>query len=195
MDWFESFPPWAVFLVVMLAGLLVIAGLALALRRRMRVSFPYNRRPTALAPEERALYQGLDKAVGDRALILPKLHAADVLSVRRNVSRRRTASALERLGAHAFDFVVCDPRDTRPLVAVELERSQEATQRRRHARFLEEACQAAGLELLHIPASEQYSTEELREQLRPYLERSDSFHAGDITSDGRREPILDLPAE
>ncbi|MEX1080929.1 MAG: DUF2726 domain-containing protein [Halofilum sp. (in: g-proteobacteria)] len=195
MDWFESFPPWALFPGVPLAVLLAIAVLALALRRRTRVSYPYNRRPAVLAPDERALHQSLEQAVGDRALILPKLHAGDALSVRRNLSRRRAAGALNRLGAHAFDFVVCDPRDTRPLVAVELERPQEAAEHRRQARFLEEACHAAGFELLRVPAGEQYSTDELREQLRPYLERSNGFDAGDLTTDGRREPILDLPAE
>lgn len=194
MEWFGTIPPWAVFPVVTLAGVLVIVAIAIVLRRRVGGTFPYNRRPAVLEPEERALQQALAQAVGERGLLLPKLRASDVLSVRRNTSRRQAAGALDRIGSRAFDFVVCDPHDTRPLVAVELERTQESAQRRRRERFLDAACNAAGLGLVRVPASEQFASTELREQLRPYLERSESLNVGEVTPDGRREPILDLPA-
>lgn len=194
MEWSETFPPWIVFPVVTLAAVLLIVGLAIALRRRMGDSFPYNRRAAVLEPEERALHQALHQAVGDRTLLLPKVGVGDVLSVRRNVSRRRAAAAQARLSGYVFDFVVCEPRDTRPLVVVELEQPGSG-QRRRRDRFLDEACEAASLGLVRVPATEQYAADELREQLRPYIERSESFSAGEVTPDGRREPILDLPTE
>ncbi len=194
MEWSEALPPWAMFAMVTLAGVLLIVALALAFRRRVGDSFPYHRQAVVLSPEERALHQGLQQAVADRALLLSKVGVADVLSVRRNLSRRRAAAALQRIAGLSFDFVVCEPQDTRPLVAVELER-QETGQRRRRDRFLDEACHAAGLGLLRVPPSEQYAAEDLREQLRPYIDRSERFSGGEVTPDGRREPILDLPAE
>lgn len=194
MDWTEI-PPWIIFAAVTLAGVLLVLILAVVVRRRVGDSFPYTRQPAVLTPEEQSFHGALQQAVGDRALLLAKLRVADVLGVRKNLPRRRSAKALERIAARSFDFVLCAPGDTRPLVVVELDRPQQSSQRRRRDRFLDEACSAAGLGLLRVPPSEEYAAAELREQLRPYIERSEAFRTGEVTVDGRREPILDLPVE
>lgn len=192
MDWTETLPPWVMLTAVALAVLLLV--LVLVLRRRRGDSFPYRRRPAVLTPEEHSLFSALQHAVGDRVLLLTKPRVAEVLELRKGLRKRHAARAREQISMHSFDFVLCAPADSRPLVAVELLASEQSAERRKRDRFLDEACHAAGLGLLHIPQSDSY-TDNLIEKLRPHLERSQPGHGGDITPDGRREPILDLPTE
>ncbi len=193
MDWTETLPPWV---IPAAAGLVVLTVLILALRLRRRGdSFPYRRRMAVLTPDEHALFSALQNAVGDRVLLLAKLRLCDVLELRKGLRKGHAARALERLATYSFDFVLCAPADTRPLVAVELLAPEASAERRERDRFLDEACNAAGLGLLRIPQNDSYAAEDLLERLRPHLERSQPSHGGDITPDGRREPILDLPNE
>lgn len=194
MDWTETLPPWAMLAAVVLAALLLVLVLTLVLRRRGD-SFPYRRRPAVLTPEEHALLSALQQAVGDRALLLTKLRVADVLDLRTGLRKRHAARALERIATRSFDFVVCAPTDTRPLVAVDLLAPEQSAERRARDRFLDEACNAAGLGLVRIPQNDAYAADDLREKLRPHIERNELGRGGEITPDGRREPILDLPTE
>lgn len=195
MDWTETYPPWVMLAAAALAVLLLVLVLFLALRRRRGDSFPYRRRPAVLTPEEHSLLSALQQAVGDRALLLTKLRVADVLDLRKGLRKRHAERALERIATRSFDFVLCAPADTRPLVAVDLLAPEQSSDRRERDRFLDEACHAAGLSLVRIPQSESYAIDELREKLRPHIERNEPGRGGEITPDGRREPILDLPNE
>lgn len=194
MDWTETLPPWVMLTAVALVVLLLVLILASRVRRRRRDSFPYRRQPTVLTPEEHSLFSALQYTVGDRVLLLTKPRVAEVLELRKGLRKRHAARAREQISMHSFDFVLCAPADSRPLVAVELLAANESAADRARDHFLDEACSAAGLGLLRIPQSDSY-TEDLIEKLRPYLERSQPARGGDITPDGRREPILDLPTE
>lgn len=193
MDWTETLPPWGMLTAVVLAVLLILV-LALLLRRRRGDSFPYRRRPAVLTPEEHSLFSALEHTVGDRVLLLTKPRVAEVLELRKGLRKRHAARAREPISMYSFDFVLCAPADSMPLVAVELLAANESAADRARDRFLDEACNAAGLGLLRIPQSDSY-TEDLIEKLRPYLERSQPTRGGELTPDGRREPILDLPTE
>lgn len=193
MEWMEILPPWVTFVVVTLAGILLLVLVALALRRRRRRTFPCTRQPAVLSREERALLTLLQQAVDDKMLVLPKVRAADVLAVRHNVRRRRRRAAARELAAEYFDFVLCMHTDSRPLVAVELEGGKGDSER---DRFLDEVCASCAFGLLRVPGADAYTAEQLREQLRPHIQSSrTAVPTGDMTPDGRREPILDLPAD
>lgn len=194
MDWTKTLPPWVIPAAAGLVVLLVLI-LVVRLRRRRGDSFPYRRRMTVLTPEEHTLFSALQHAVGDRVLLLAKLRVCDVLELRKGLRKRQAARALEGSNTYSFDFVLCAPADTRPLVAIELLAPHESAEQRERDRFLNEACTAAGLGLLRIPHNDAHAPEDLFDKLRPHLERSQPSHGGDITPDGRREPILDLPSE
>lgn len=124
------------------------------------MSLPYQGRGTLLTKGEAAFYGPLLEAVGDRFQIMCKVRVADVLTCSEADWRRGYGGAISQ---KHLDFVLCEPRTTRIILAVELDdRSHDAPHRQRRDRFLNETLQAAGIRLLRIRARAEYSVEILR---------------------------------
>lgn len=182
--------------VLTIAALAVLLLLWLVLRTRHRRATPppYIRRPAILAAPERALLSALRDAAGERAIVLVKIPLRNALAPRRTLRRGRQRKALATLGDRRFDFLLCAPDDTRPLVAIMLERDT-GKRRRKSRQFIDDACAAAGLGLLRLDPEQHHSAEALHDALRRWLEPTPADPRADPLLEGRREPILDLPEE
>lgn len=184
-------------LIVMAIAVLVVlllAGLGLRARRRRAGHQPYTRRPAVLAAPERALFSGLRYAAGEQAIVLVKVPLRNALAPRRTLRRGQQRRALARLDDRRFDFLLCAPDDTRPLVAVMIERDTDK-RRRKSRQFIDDACAAAGLGLLRLDPEQRHSVERLRDALRGWLEPAPTNPRTDPLLEGRQEPILDLPED
>ncbi len=181
-----------VVLTIAALAVLLLIWLVLRGRRRRAAPPPYVRRPALLAAPERALLSGLRYAVGEQAIVLVKVPLRNALAPRRTLRRGQQRKALARLGDRRFDFLLCAPDDTRPLVAIMLE--QDTDKRRRQSRqFIDDACAAAGLGLLRLDPEQRHSVETLHDALRSWLEPAPTDPRADPLLEGRQEPILDLP--
>lgn len=179
--------------IAALAALLLV-WLAFRRIRRRAASAPYVRRPALLAAAERALLSGLRHAAGEQAIVLVKVPLRAVLAPRRTLRRGQQRKALARLEDRRFDFLLCSPDDTRPLVAIMIER--DAGKRGRKSRqFVDDACAAAGLGLLRLDPDQRHSVEALHDALRSWLEPAPTDPRADPLLEGRQEPILDLPED
>lgn len=128
--------------------------------RRRRESLPYEGRGTLLTKGEAAFFGPLQEAVGAEFQIMCKVRVADVLTCSDADWRRGFGGAISQ---KHLDFVLCEPRTTRIILAVELDdRSHEAPHRQRRDRFLNDTLKAAGMRLLRIKARAQYSTDIIR---------------------------------
>lgn len=140
--------------------------------------------PQFLSKAERSFYGVLTDAVDGRGLTFAKVRVADVLAPRKGLDRSAWARAFNRISAKHFDFVVCEPRDCSVHLAVELDDSTHSRARRRDRdRFLDKACESAGLPLLRIRAARAYSVEEIRGNIEQQVPR------------WRSEPVSDVPAD
>lgn len=128
---------------------------------------PYRVRDDFLSQAEASLYRVLLSVLSTQATICPKVRLADVFFVSRPDKNR---AFYNRIIQKHVDFLACDPRSMKPLLAIELD---DATHRRsdRIARdeFVDDVFQAAGLPLLHIRAQRDYSAEELGAQIAPFI--------------------------
>ncbi|QDV90760.1 hypothetical protein RAS2_18430 [Phycisphaerae bacterium RAS2] len=98
-----------------------------------------------------------------------KVRVADVLTCSDADWRRGFGGAISQ---KHLDFVLCEPRTTRIILAVELDdRSHEAPHRQRRDRFLNESLQAAGIRLLRIKARARYSADIIRRLVFARLHR------------------------
>lgn len=128
--------------------------------RRHRDSLPYEGRGTLLTKGEAAFYGPLQEAVGAEFQIMCKVRVADVITCSEADWRRGFGGAISQ---KHLDFVLCEPKTTRIVLAVELDdRSHEAPHRQRRDRFLNETLQTAGIRLLRVKARAQYSAEIIR---------------------------------
>jgi len=134
--------------------------------------FPYQLQHNFLTPSELNFFQSLRRAVGNRAVICPKVRLGDVVWV--NVKDRSQAVGYtNKIDRKHVDFLLCDPATMKPLVGIELDdSSHEREDRQARDVFVDGVFAAAGLPLIHVPVKRAYVVEEIAAQLAPYLKIS-----------------------
>ena len=120
-----------------------------------------------LSPAERSFLGVLSQATGDDWRAFAKVRIANVLTPEKGISRSRWQSAFNAMSAKHFDFLLCDPADCVPKLAVELDdKSHDQSRRRRRDRLVEAACGSAGLPLLRVKGARAYQIAEIKDQIR-----------------------------
>jgi hypothetical protein len=136
--------------------LLVVVAVLLARGRRL----PYRKCDHLLTAAERSFWGVLSDVVDGSYHVAWKVRMADLVWVPAGTRDRQRH--LNRVLAKHLDFVLCDPRSTEPVLAIELDDSshQESDRRRRDA-FVDAALRAAALPLLRVPARRSYVAREI----------------------------------
>ena len=123
-------------------------------------AFPYRRKDYLLSKAERSFFGVLQDAVGDQYLIFAMVRLADLIYIPRGTESRQ--SHLNRIISKHIDFVLCDPKTVRPLLAIELDdSSHNRADRKDRDAFVNDALDAADLPLLRVPARRGYNEKEL----------------------------------
>lgn len=153
-----------------LLAILALAGLGLyrLLQSVGPAAPPYQKRASLLTPAERQFYRVLQGAVAGDWPIFAMVRLADLIQVKpRTPSYRRWLGPI--IGKH-IDFVVCDPENLEPRLAIELDdASHDTPQRQERDRLVNEALAAAGLPLLRVRVASGYDLAALRKQVREQL--------------------------
>ncbi|MBK1726721.1 hypothetical protein CKO13_06730 [Halorhodospira neutriphila] len=145
---------------------IVIAFIKRGLGTQELPEVPYQRKESLFTNAERSFLGVLDQAIDERLRVFGKVRVADVLSVKSVGDRKRWQQAFNRINAKHFDFVLCRASDLSLLAVIELDdQSHNQDRRKRRDDFLEEACQAADLPLIRIPAKRNYTVAELRSEI------------------------------
>ncbi len=118
--------------------------------------YTYALRDDFLSHAEVSFFQVLRAAVAADSLIFPKVRLADLVFPPRQEGQ---FGAWQRINRKHVDFVLCDPRTLRPLVALELDdRSHRRPDRLERDAFVDRVFADAGLPLVHVPARRSYDT-------------------------------------
>jgi len=121
---------------------------------------PYRIKDRFLTDAERSFYHVLRTAAGADLAICPMVRLADVLSI--TARKREFWSALNKISAKHVDFLLCDARTMKPVLAIELDdASHRRSDRASRDEFLDAACEAAGLPVLHVPVRRAYDPREI----------------------------------
>ncbi len=124
--------------------------------------FPYLARQCLLTPAELNFYRVLVTALGQRYCIFTQIPISNLVYPKSG--DRKTNSALrQKIVYKRVDFALCDLATLRPLAAIELDDASH-DQPNRVARdvFVDQVFAAAGIPLIHIPASTNYTPADLR---------------------------------
>ena len=147
-----------------------VAAVMLLGESKVPVSHPYQAKGCLLTAAERSFLGVLDKTVGDNARIFSQVRIADVLSVRKDLSRSDWQTAQNKINSKHVDFVICDPSTLSLLCAIELnDKSHEKRKRIERDEFVESAFKAANIPLIWIKAKKGYSVDEIGARLSPYV--------------------------
>jgi hypothetical protein len=128
--------------------------------------FPYHVRDDFLSPAEQNFYLVLKSAVGDWALICPKVSLGDLFYAKSS-DPGEYCTYTNKVDRKHIDFLLCDPRTVKPMLGIELDdRSHQRADRQERDQFVEEVFTAAKLPLARVPVQRNYNAAELRASLR-----------------------------
>jgi hypothetical protein len=136
-----------------------------------QVSLPYRRKDYLLSQAERSFFGVLSDAVNGRYLVFAKVRLADLVWLPKGTERRQTH--VNRVQSKHIDFLVCDHREVRPLLAIELDdASHGRPDRVTRDQFVDAALSAAGLPFLRVAARKAYNVAQVREQVERAIQAS-----------------------
>ncbi len=128
---------------------------------------PYRQRDDFLSAAELSFYRVLCTAIGDRAVICPKVNLADIFFVARLNENQSFRNKIDR---KHVDFLLCDPATMRPLCGIELDDSSHSRRDRQDRdEFVDQVFDVAGLPLIRVPARASYNPAGLLELIEPHL--------------------------
>ena len=137
--------------------------------------YPCKLRDPLLSTAETSFYQVLLAIVGQRVVICPKMHLADVLCVGANKPATKAAQAsqsafFKRIADQRIDFLLCERYTLKPLLAIELyNHNLPRAQRKKRDGFIDRVFKAAKLPVLHFVVQAQYRVKALALRIAPYL--------------------------
>ncbi len=124
-----------------------------------------------LTPAELNFFPVLREVASQRFGVLAKVRLGDILTVPGQGSKPTTAR--NRIQQKHVDFLLVDPLTTRPVLVIELDdASHERQDRRERDSFLNRACAAAGVPVLHVKARHAYAPAELARAVEDKLGRA-----------------------
>ena len=119
---------------------------------------------------EADFFRVLKVVVGARGHVLAQVSLKQLLWFPPDQDRSVLQKWRNKVAQKSVDFILCDPATLRPLVAIELDEPSHTTpQRQTRDEDVESILAAAGLPLVHVLTSRNYSTRELEEWLGPHL--------------------------
>lgn len=132
---------------------------------------PYQRKESLLTPAELSFYHCLKQTVGNKLDIFAQVRVADVLEVTADRSKRQ--SFFNRISGKHFDFLLCHPKTSMIILAIELDdSSHKRKDRKERDSFLNQACEDANLVLLRFPVAPSYDVKELKTSLQEGINQS-----------------------
>jgi hypothetical protein len=119
---------------------------------------PYRLREYFLSTPEISLFRLLQKMVGERYVICPKVALTDIFNI---VRPNENVHYYNKIFRKHVDFLLCDPKTLKPALAVELVKPIARTETRASDQFMEDLFTAEGIPLVHIPLGENYEVADL----------------------------------
>jgi hypothetical protein len=124
-----------------------------------------------LTPAEQLFYEQLDLVIDGRLQILCKVRLADLIQVESRQPEERNR-VFRRIASKHIDFVLVEPGNLAPMLAIELDdSSHERADRRERDEYLEELFETVRFPLLRIKASATYNRRALVDALEQALKR------------------------
>jgi predicted RNA-binding Zn-ribbon protein involved in translation (DUF1610 family) len=125
---------------------------------RAREQLPYRLREQFLSTPERALLRTLQKMMGDRYLICPKVALNDIFYVARP---NENIHFFNKFFRKHVDFLLCEPDTFKPAIGIELVKPISKAETREADQFMADLFLSARLPLVHIQSREHYLEKDL----------------------------------
>lgn len=159
------------YLIGLVVILLVIGGVLSFLKQQQgeggvgddRV-LPYRKNKYLLTKAEASFYHHLTKCVAGQYVVFVKVRLIDLIGVKKGAEQY--AKFRNYIINKHIDFVLCTLDTLEPRLLIELDdKSHEREDRQKRDKFVDRACAAAEVEIMHVPVKRSYEMEEIRDYL------------------------------
>jgi predicted RNA-binding Zn-ribbon protein involved in translation (DUF1610 family) len=126
--------------------------------QKAREQLPYRLREHFLSTPERALLRVLQKMMGERYLICPKVALNDIFYIARP---NENVHFFNKFFRKHVDFLLCEPETLKPSIGIELVKPIFKAETREADQFMADLFISARLPLIHVQSSEHYVEKDL----------------------------------
>lgn len=152
----------AAFIFLMLCSVVVLA--------KKNHAHPYEILSSILTPPEQQFYKVLSSTLQGRAIVMAKVRIADLIKVRRTISRKTFWRHFSKISQKHIDFVLVDPQSFASLCVIELDdKSHARPDRILRDRFVNQVMAQTDIPLYRFPVRRRYDRAKLLQILSPCL--------------------------
>lgn len=153
-------------------------------QRRKKTHLPYRRRRFLCTDGEWRFCQKLEEAVGDRFTVMMQVRVGSLLETKTDDWK----SWGRRVSQKSFDFVLVQRGSSFAAAAIELDdKTHLLPERRKRDKFLDQACERAGLPLIRFKTARRYDVDEIRNVVKASLPKK----ACEVRPNDAPPPLLD----
>lgn len=154
----------SLFFFLFLLFLAVILIIVLLQKEKPLGNSTYRKKTSVMNESEQAFFASLQKTLGDRYLILSMVRVADFVEINEEaVPYKNRRGFLNRIVSKHVDFLICDRKDTKPLLAIELDgKSHSGYKKRERDQFVDGLYKGIDLPIEHIPTGANFEDEAIR---------------------------------
>lgn len=155
----------AIGFVIVMAVAGAVAGLLGRGSAPTRSNLPYEKQAYFFSRAERSFYEVLRRACGSELQVFAKVGLKDLVRVRKGTEGRQAHQ--NRIQQKHVDFVLCTVDTLLPVLVVELDDASHGSEKSQARDGDKDAIlEAAGLQVLRVPARASYNERELAEAIR-----------------------------
>jgi very-short-patch-repair endonuclease len=152
-------------LVFVFVLLLVIVATIKILRQKAQgvQNYPYEKEQSLFSPAERSFLGVLEQADNGRHRFMGKVRLADIVKVKRGMSKSAWQNAFNKIQSKHVDIVACDPASLSVQFVIELDDSTHGQSKRQDRdQFVDNTLRAAGIPVIHFLAKKAYSVPDIQ---------------------------------
>ncbi len=143
-------------------GLVVVVALLASRLNDNSFPFPFEKKQAIFTSAEKNFNTLLEQAVGPQYRVLNRVKLADIITIRKGVSKRATQAAISNANSKYLDFVVCD-RNTMALCGViDLVDTKGGGYKVRKDWFVSGSLEASSIPHVRIKVKNNYSIDEIK---------------------------------
>lgn len=159
---FELLESTMEFILFMMIALVVIVALMATRLIDTSYPFPFDRKTTVFTHAEKNFHQLLEQAVGNKYRIVNRVKLADIVTIRKGVSKKAAQKALFNAKNKYLDFAICDKETMELAGVIDLVDTQGKGYKVKKDWFVSGALEAAAIPHVRIKVKGHYTLDEIK---------------------------------
>lgn len=145
-----------------LISLVVIVAMLASRLNDNSFPFPFDKKETLFTGAEKNFQLLVEQALGEQYKVINRVRLADIITIRKGVSKKASQTALKNAENKYLDFVICERGNMKMLGVIDLVDTQGKGYKIKKDWFVSGALEASGIPQVRIKVKANYTVKEIR---------------------------------